>query len=89
MNYCRNETSEQFELCVLTEILEPLRRFDKRTLDTKPTMAKARQRVVFGAAETRKHLELGKVKGIIIARNLGDDVLLGTLIINLKLADVF
>lgn len=74
--YCRNETDEAFERKVLVDFLGNLRRFDLRTFENKPTMAKARRRVVFGAMETRKLLELGKVKVIIVARNLADDVLL-------------
>ena len=77
MNYCTNDTSLEFEEKILSEIIEPLRRFDKRTLDTKPAMAKARIRIVLGASETKKYLELGKVKAIIIARDLNDDILLG------------
>lgn len=77
MNYCRNESNTEFELKVLSRLLEPLRKFDLRTLETKPTMAKARKRIIFGAVETRRHLELGNVKGIIVANNLSDESLLG------------
>ena len=72
MDYCRNDTSQDFEQKLLVEILQNLRKFDKRTLKTKPMMARARKRVVFGAIETKKSLELGKVKAIIVARNLQD-----------------
>lgn len=78
MDYCRNDTNEEFEAKILKNVLEPLRHFDKRTLETKPMMAKARKRIVFGASETRKQLELGKIKAIIIPRNLSDESLLGT-----------
>lgn len=77
MNYCRNDTNEGFEKLISTEILEKLRKFDKRTLETKPMMARARKRIVFGANETKKLMELGKVKAVIVARNLNDEILLG------------
>ena len=77
MDYCRNDTNEDFERRLLTEILGNLRKFDKRTLETKPMMARARKRIVFGAIETRKSLELGKVKAVIVARNLTDETHLG------------
>ena len=79
MDYCTNDTSEDFEQKMLIEILGNLHKFDKRTLETKPMMARARKRIVFGAIETRKLLELGKVKAIIVARNLTDETLLGKL----------
>lgn len=77
MDYCRNDTIEEFEQKVLNELLGSLRKFDKRTLETKPMMARARKRIVFGAIETRKSLELGKVKAVIVARNLTDETRLG------------
>lgn len=80
MDYCRNETSEDLEQKLLVDVLANLRKFDKRTLETKPMMARARKRIVFGAKETRKSLELGKAKAIIVARNLTDETLLGILL---------
>lgn len=77
MDYCRNETNEELEQKLLIEVLGNLRKFDKRTLETKPMMARARKRIVLGAIETRKSLESGKVKAIIVARNLTDETLLG------------
>ena len=77
MDYCENDTNEEFEGKILTELLGNLRRFDLRTKETKPLMAKARKRVIFGGKETRKMVELGRVKGWVIARNLSDETLTG------------
>jgi ribosomal protein L30E len=76
LNYCKNETTEEFDNKILNQFLMNLRKFDLRTIEVKPTMAKARKRVIFGAIETRKQIELGKVKVLIIARNLSNDQLL-------------
>jgi len=54
-----------------------LKRFDDRTKENKPNMAKARKRLAFGASEVKKYLEVGKILGLIIATNLNDDMLLG------------
>lgn len=79
INYCNHDTNEQFERKVLVEVLENLRRFDLRTKELKPTMAKARKRIIFGGMETRKFMEIGKVKALIIAKNLTDEIILGNL----------
>lgn len=76
MNNCKNDVSEEFENKILLKLLGNLRKFDLRTVESKPNMAKARKRLVFGAIETRKQLELGKVKALIIAKNLSNDQLL-------------
>lgn len=76
LDYCKNVTCKEFDDEILNNLLGNLRKFDLRTIETKPNMAKARKRLVFGAIETRKQLELGKVKGLIIARNLSDEMIL-------------
>ena len=77
IDYCKNDSNEEFERKVLVELLGNLRRFDLRTKDLKPSMAKARRRIVFGGIETRKLIEVEKVKALIIAKNLTDETLLG------------
>lgn len=77
IDYCKNDSNEEFERKVLVELLGNLRRFDLRTKDLKPSMAKARRRIVFGGIETRKLIEVEKVKALIIAKNLTDEIILG------------
>jgi ribosomal protein L7Ae-like RNA K-turn-binding protein len=77
LTHCANDTNAEFERNIL-EILTSLKRFDTRTKETKPNMAKARKRLAFGANEVKKYMEVGKVLGLVIATNLNDDMLLGT-----------
>ena len=77
IDYCKNDFNEEFERKVLVDLLGNLRKFDLRTKDIKPSMAKARRRIVFGGIETRKLIEVEKVKALIIAKNLTDETLLG------------
>lgn len=76
LTHCANDTNAEFERNIL-EILTSLKRFDTRTKETKPNMAKARKRLAFGANEVKKYMEVGKVLGLVIATNLNDDMLLG------------
>lgn len=81
LNYCTNDTTEDFEKKILKDFLANLQRFDLRSREQKPLMAKARRRLVFGASETKKYLEMDKIVAVIIPRDLTDEMLLGIIII--------
>ncbi len=74
--YCQNFVIQELERVVLN-MLGKCKKFDLRCREQKPLMAKARRRLVVGANEVRKQIELGKVNSIIVATDIDDGALLG------------
>lgn len=72
--YCKNLISAELESQVL-KFLGNCWRFDLRSRELKPLMAKARRRLVFGAHEVEKYASLGRLSAVIVAKDWNDAAL--------------
>lgn len=72
--YCTNLINADLESRVL-KFLGNCWKFDLRSRELKPLMAKARRRLVVGSHEVSKHAKLGRLLAVIIAKDLDDDAL--------------
>lgn len=73
--YCRNFVSGELESLVIN-MLGKCKKFDLRSREQKPSMAKARKRLILGASQVANQIELGKISAIIVATDIDDESLL-------------
>ena len=67
--YCTQLMSATLDESVRS-LLGDLLRFQKRMRLTNPTKAKYRRRIVAGLREVAKNVARGKIKGIVVAKNI-------------------
>ncbi|OZJ04102.1 hypothetical protein BZG36_02854 [Bifiguratus adelaidae] len=67
--YCTQLCTPELDACVKA-LLQELLRFQRRQMNTNAIKAKARQRLYLGMREVLKHTQRGKIKCVIMARNI-------------------